>query len=279
MGRKRARHQAQTASSIIGRYEISTGYAEIKPDSFHDNGYYLYVNGVPSSHVLLGEPDYLDFAYMRWFAASIEEFVRAHSWDTGRLRITHLGGAGCSMARYLAWRWPKTRHTVVELDTSLGEQVRNWFDIPRAPTVKIRPGEAAEATANFRPASRDIIIRDVFSGDTTPRSLTSTEFYQHAHQALIPGGLFVANCGARHGAAEVQEEVSGLDRFFRQVALISDAGTLQGRSGGNIVLLASDSELPQAGTPIYDQMRSALIRGAMPAKYLDAAQTQQWAQE
>ena len=85
MGRKRARHQAQTASSIIGRYEISTGYAEIKPDSFHDNGYYLYVNGVPSSHVLLGEPNYLDFAYMRWFAASIEEFVRAHSWDTGRL--------------------------------------------------------------------------------------------------------------------------------------------------------------------------------------------------
>lgn len=174
MGRKRAKNQVENSASIVGSYAISTGYAEIKPDSFRDNGFWLYINGVPSSHIVIGEPEHLEFAYRRWFAAGIENFLNTDSWNSSQLRVTHLGGAACSMARYLAWRWPKSRHTVVELDARLGEYVREWFDIPRSPTVKIRAGDAAQVTATFAPASRDIVIRDVFSGDSTPRASPTT---------------------------------------------------------------------------------------------------------
>lgn len=61
--------------------------------------------------------------------------------------------------------------------------------------------------------------------------------------------------------------------------MISDAGTLQGRSGGNMVLVATDAQLPQAGSSAADQLRSVLLRGAVPAQYLDADQTQNWSRE
>lgn len=41
------------------------------------------------------------------------------------------------MARYFADLYPTSRNTVVELDAKLAEYVRAWFDIPKAPRVKI----------------------------------------------------------------------------------------------------------------------------------------------
>ena len=57
---------------------------------------------------------------------------------------------------------------VVEIDAKLAELVRGWFDIPRAPLVRIRVGEARAVTESLSEDSRDLVIRDVFSGSTTP---------------------------------------------------------------------------------------------------------------
>ena len=113
--------------SILGTYPISTGTAEVVADDFRDGAYILLVNGVPSSHIVPGEPGELDFEYMRWIAAGIEVLNRV---PEDELRITHLGGAGCSLARYFAELWPKARNTVVELDEKLGTLVRELCDIP-----------------------------------------------------------------------------------------------------------------------------------------------------
>ena len=59
MGRKRA----STDPGITGIYDISTGTAEVVPDEFRDGAYILNVNGVPSSHIVLGEPEELEFEY------------------------------------------------------------------------------------------------------------------------------------------------------------------------------------------------------------------------
>ena len=48
-------------------YEIDTGVAEVLHEP--DGSMVLLVNGVPSSHVVPGEPTRLDFEYMRWMAA------------------------------------------------------------------------------------------------------------------------------------------------------------------------------------------------------------------
>lgn len=272
MGRKRkSRGKAASAggaadASVCGTYEISTGTAEVLSDDFRDGAYILMVNGVPSSHIVPGKPQELDFEYMRWIAAAVEIINRV---PEDRLRITHLGGAGCSLPRYFADLWPKARNTVVELDEKLGALVRKLFDIPRSPTVKIRPGDAFEVTKGFQPESRDIIIRDVFAGATTPDNLASVEFYRAAHRSLSSGGLFVANCGDHSDLQLAKAEVAGLIDEFGHVAGIADPAMLKGRRYGNLIFVASDRPLPAEGDGEYVQLTKRLLGGGVPAHYKD----------
>lgn len=251
---------------LVGTYEISTGTAEVLADEYHDNGYILMVNGVPSSHIVIGSPEVLEFEYMRWIAAAVETLLPV---DPASLRMTHLGGAGCSLPRYFASIWPKSRHTVVELDAKLGELVRTLFDVPRSPTVKIRAGEARAVTDSFVPASRDVIIRDVFAGDTTPYLLTTVEFFRAAHDALAPEGLYVANCGDHHDLSIAKAELQGMSQVFEHISVIADPPMLKGRRYGNIILLGSDREMPAAGSVEAAQLSKLLLGGAVPAHYKD----------
>lgn len=267
MGRKRAR-AGETTGSIIGNYQISTGKAEVVADEFRSDAYLLYINGVPSSHVAIGRPRDLEFEYMRWIAAAVEPFVADHL-DPERLRVTHLGGAACTLARYFADLWPSSRHTVVELDDKLAAYVREWFDIPRAPTVKIRVGEARRVTDSFQPATRDVIIRDVFAGATTPETLSTVEFFRAAHRSLAPGGLYVANCGDHSDLRGAKAELAGMAQVFSHLAVIADPAMLKGRRYGNIILLGSDLPLPAEGSPAAAALARPLLQGAVPAQYRD----------
>ncbi|NKX52584.1 spermidine synthase, partial [Arthrobacter deserti] len=70
----------------------------------------LKINGVQSSHVVMGEPLMLDFEYMRWMAALVESrWQAAPDRQDLPLRALHLGGGACTMARYLAARYPQAR--------------------------------------------------------------------------------------------------------------------------------------------------------------------------
>ncbi len=72
------------------------------------------------------------------------------------------------MARYFHAAYPEARQVVVELDGKLADYVRGWFDLPKAPFLRIRVGEARQVTESLTPDSRDLIIRDVFAGAFTP---------------------------------------------------------------------------------------------------------------
>jgi spermidine synthase len=261
---------------VAGTYPIDTGTAELIPDDSQAGAWLVLVNGVQSSHVVIGRPRELAFEYMRWFAAGIESFVGAHL-DPAQLRITHLGGGACSMARYLADVYPGSRNTVVELDGRLAELVREQFDIPRAPRVKIRTGEARAVTEGFVDGSRDVVIRDVFAEAVTPTPLTTVEFFAHVRRVLAPGGLYVANCGDGRELAGARAEIAGLREVFAHVACIADPPMLKGRRYGNIILLASDAPLPRAGDDDAAALGRVLLGGAVPAHYKDEEWTRRLA--
>ncbi|MDT9408685.1 spermidine synthase [Corynebacterium rouxii] len=266
MGRKRTNNsQAQGHGPVPGVYPTSTGEVELRADSFLPHAFEVYVNGVPSSHIAQ-DPEQLEYEYMRWIAAIVDWFVAAHS-NPQKLRVTHLGGGACTLARYFCHRFPDARNTVVELDATLATLVREWFDLPRSPQLKIRVGDAWDVTQTFVPSSRDVIIRDVFAGSTTPERLTTVNFFERCHQALSPGGLYVANCGDHRDLHIAKAEIQGLREVFRHVACIADPAMLKGRRYGNIILIATDSELPT------NQEQQALTRlllgGGVPAQFKD----------
>lgn len=257
-----------TSGPVAGEYEGSSGPVVLEPDPYLADGWVVYVNGVPSSHIIIGQPRELAFEYMRWIASTVRAHVGGHL-DAESLRVTHLGGGACTMARYLADVYPRSRNTVVELDGKLAELVRTQFDIPRAPRVKIRVEDARVVAADFTPASRDVIIRDVFAGETTPVGLTTVDFFADCHRGLGPDGLYVANCGDHPDLCGAKAELAGMAEVWRHVAVVADPPMLKGRRYGNIVLLASDAELVEP--PVRE-----LLGGGVPAQFKGDAWTRRF---
>ncbi|CAM4223639.1 MULTISPECIES: spermidine synthase [Corynebacterium] len=250
-------------------YPIDSGEAEIHHEP--DGSMVLSINGEPSSHIAPGEPQRLDFPYMRWIADFLDSLQHSGTSDLPRWpkpRLTHLGGAACSLPRYFADAWPGSRNTVVEIDGRLAELARELFDVPRAPAVKIRVGDAREVTDSFKPATRDVIIRDVFANAVTPRELTTVEFYGNVWASISETGVYVANCGSRADLKEAKEELAGMFEVFPHVAAIADPPMLKGRRYGNIVLIGANT--PIEASP---QLTRNLLKGAVPAQF----KGEQWA--
>ncbi|WP_425429793.1 spermidine synthase [Corynebacterium pacaense] len=257
----------QSSSPVAGTYPGEKCVITLEEDSFHPGGWLISVDGVPSSHIVVGEPRILEFEYMRWIAVGTRAFAD-DLLDTEKLRITHLGGGACTMARFFADVYPTSRNTVVELDGELARLAREWFDIPRSPRVKIRVDDARTVAESFVPASRDIIIRDAFAGAETPHDLTTVEFFEHCHRGLVPGGLYVANCGDHSDLRGAKAELAGMLEVFAHAAVIADPPMLKGRRYGNIILFASDAELFDART---GDITRELLSGAVPAQHRDDA--------
>jgi hypothetical protein len=263
MGRQRrnrpAEQDGEAADSgpVAGTYRIDTGVAELLPDGGNPDGWLLKLNGVQSSHVDLADPLRLEFEYMRWIMALVES-----QWSRSvRLRVLHLGGAACSLARYLVAAYPGSRNVVVEIDARLAEYVRAWFNLPRAPLLKIRVGEARQVTESLTDASRDLIIRDVFAGALTPKPLTTMEFTAQARRVLAPDGVYLVNCGDAPALATARREAATIAASFTHTAIIADPPMLKGRRYGNIIIAGSDA--PLAESPLLPR---ELLGGAVPAQ-------------
>ncbi|MCP1387423.1 fused MFS/spermidine synthase [Corynebacterium sp. TA-R-1] len=223
--------------TIVGTYPIDTGEAAIVADPERDGGYVLEVNRVPSSYVVPGAPEVLEYDYMRWIAG----FIAGHELSAP-FRAVHLGAAGCALPSYVAHRWA-SENIAVEVDRGLAELVRWAFD----PPVEIRVAEARAFTHALAPGSIDVLVRDVFAGPDTPRPITTVEFYRAARRTLAPGGLFVANVGDRAGLPVTRAELAGLTTLFSHTAVAGPAEMLDGRAYGNLVVAASDAPLSFAG--------------------------------
>ena len=265
---------------VEGVYYIDTGDCELIADQDNSNGWLLKINGVMSSHIDLADPLFLDFEYMRWMAALIESRwppsgsagSRPKSAEPARLRGLHLGGGACSLARYFHSAYPDARQVVVELDGKLAGYVRGWFDLPKAPLLRIRVGEAREVTETLTPETRDFIIRDVFAGALTPRPLTTREFNDHVRRVLAPGGIYVVNSGDAPDLRNAREDAATIAASFEHTVIIADPAMLKGRRYGNMVMAGSD--LPLDGDP---QLARRLLGGAVPAHLWNDAQVRAFA--
>lgn len=219
---------------------ISTGTARLTVET--DGSVLLDVNGVPSSH-LHPDPEHLVFEYMRWMLQVIDLHLE-ESDEERAAQLAHLGGGGCSLPRAVASRHPRARQIVVELDALLAERVREWFDLPRSPRLRLRVDDARTALADWREDRFDVLVRDVFAGSVTPPELIGLAAVRDGARVLRPGGLYLANCAAPPGTRLLADEVATLSAVFSHVGVIAEPAHLTGKRRGNCVLLASQRPLP-----------------------------------
>ncbi|WP_084040285.1 spermidine synthase [Demequina sp. NBRC 110053] len=211
---------------------IATGTVRLMDDP--DGSTSVWVNGVPSSS-MRADPSVLDFEYMRHFAAAIA------SWGPPpRMLALHVGAGVCTMARHLSHAYPDSRHIAVDIDASLPELARAWWDLPRSPQLRVRSQDGLAAVAERHDDSLDLILRDAFAGDATPTSLADDAWWAHARRALRPGGLVVANVKTAPGLATHRPDALAARSVFSSVVAVGEGAVLKGRRRGNAVLVAGE---------------------------------------
>ncbi|MGO1591187.1 MAG: spermidine synthase [Ancrocorticia sp.] len=239
---------------------VSTDFsiAEIGQSPYRPSLITLYLDGAESSALDLDDPRYLEFEYMQ----HIDLIIGATLGDTVPLRALHLGGAGCALARAMDAGHPGSKQLAIELDRQLARDVREWFDLPPAPRLRIRNDEARHALDTTK-ARWDVVIRDAFRVREVPLQLRTSECVKRAHEVLSPGGLYIMNSIASTGFTRLGEEIATVAEHFPHIMAIVDPSILKGRRFGNIVIAASDHEFP------LGEISKRVRRLSLPASVLD----------
>jgi spermidine synthase len=250
-----------------GLHTTRTGTIAFVPDGDGRNGWTVMINGVPSSHVDLDDPLRLDFEYMRWTGDLLDVLAP----ESEPLRVTHIGGAGCTLARYVAATRPSSTQLVVELDPGILDSVRAAFGLRSSRRLRLRAGEGRQVLTELPAASQDVVIRDAFIGTLVPAHLRTRTFLLDVARVLGETGVYIANLADAAPLANSRTEAATALSVFRHVALMAEPAQFKGRRYGNVVLAASAGRLP------VEALGRRLASGAVRARLVTAADVRAFA--
>ncbi|MDU0347498.1 fused MFS/spermidine synthase [Actinomyces sp. MRS3W] len=223
-----------------------------------DSGVLLLLDGTESSWIDLHDPTHLDFEYQQ----QMDAIVSALRGPTAPVHAVHLGGAGCALARAWDASRPGSTQLAVEIDAILARQVREWFELPRAPRLRIRVGDAAQVVHRLHEGEWDVVVRDVFAAGVVPQACMSREFLAACRRSLSEGGLYLANttCPPRQAVAA---ELAHMRELFGGVLVVADPAVVRGRRRGNLVIVAR----AEPWTPTEaDEVERAVRRLPLPVR-------------
>jgi spermidine synthase len=213
---------------------------EIVPDRDRPSASMLRIGGTDQSYVDLDDPTRLEFDYVQRMADAID----GHGAPGEPLRCVHVGGAGMTLPRYVAATRPRSAQIVLEPDEEVTALVRDQLPLPRHSGVKVRPVDGRTGIAAMRDDFADVVVLDAFNGDRVPAELTTAEFFADLARVAVPTGLVLLNLADRAPFPYLRRAVRGVCDSFAHVMLSAEPATLKGRRFGNVLVMASQHELP-----------------------------------
>ena len=236
------------------------GQIEFVPDDDGRGGVTVMMDGSPQSHVDLADPGNLGFEYIAHFAAVIDTL------PAGPLGITHIGGAGLTLARYVNAERPGSPQIVLEPNAELTELVRRELPLPRQHRIRVRPVDGLTGIAQLADASADVVVLDAYAGGRSPCELTTVEFLTDAARVLRPGGTMLLNIADEPNKAFLRRAYAGLVTVFGHVAIIGTHEVLKGKRFGNTVAVASRAPLDLAA------LRRQVAKSSFPTGLREGSQ-------
>lgn len=194
----------------------------------------LVLDDLLHARVDLADPARLDFAYVRWYAAAVEDRLGGDGLDA-----LHLGGGGFTFPRYLLAREPTSGHLVLELDPVVLRTAREELGLVEDERLEVRLGDARRTIGGVADDSRDLVVGDAFASRSVPWHLATAEFVAEVDRVLRPDGAYVLNVIDGPRLAFVRAEAATLRRHFEHLAVVTWASAFGGAGGGNVVLVAS----------------------------------------
>jgi spermidine synthase len=224
--------------------EEETAYhcARVVADPARDSGRVLMLDTLRHSYVDLEDPTHLEFEYVRAIAAVTD--VMAPSGQA--LSALHVGGGGLTVPRYLAEVRPGTESLVIEVDPGVVAIDRSQLALETSDQLRVRVADGRVALAEEQPALRHLVVGDAFGGLSVPWQLTTREALELVDAALTDDGVYAVNLIDHPPLGFVRAELATVRDVFPHVLLLARAPVLAGEDGGNLVAVASRSELPAA---------------------------------
>lgn len=215
---------------------------QMLPDPSTPGAWLVRVAGTDQSWLDPDDPGRLEFDYMRRIGDHLDLCAPAGQ----RLRVVHVGGAGMSLARYLAHTRPTSAQIVLEPDEEVTALVRKIAPLARTSGVKVRPVDGLTGIADLADDYADVIILDAFKAGSVPGDLVTEQFFADIARVLASRGLLLINLVDERPFEWSRRAVAGLVARFADVVLSAEASTLKGRRAGNLVVAASGAPLPVA---------------------------------
>lgn len=258
--RRRSKPAAKTSDSLslssLPTEPVATSFASARLEA-RDQGILLYLDETESSFIDLADPAYLDFEYHQHMDAAVKVLLG----EDLPLNAAHLGGAACALARAWDATHPGSAQLAVEIDAKLAAYVRQWFDLPRSPRLRIRIDDAVVAAPSLKAQFWDVVVRDIFSGGTVPDSVCTPEFMHSCMNALKSEGLFLINA-ASAPTSQVQTQFAALAQIS-DFLVISNAAVARGKRRGNLVLVARKTGF---SVEDFDRLSRAVRKLPLPAQ-------------
>jgi len=209
---------------------------ELVEDAF--GGTVVMLDGHAQSYVQLADPQLLAFEYTQFLGAVVDALA------DGPLAVTHVGGAGLTMPRYVAVTRPGSPQIVLEPDVELTDAVRAALPLPRGHRIRIRPQDGRTGLRALADASADLVIVDAFAGGQVPAELTTVEWFTDVTRVLRPGGVVAINAADEPARRHLARLHAGLVEVLPHTGAMSTPEVRKGRRFGNTVLVASAEDLP-----------------------------------
>nr|WP_157509145.1 fused MFS/spermidine synthase [Luteipulveratus halotolerans] len=219
-------------------------------------------DGHPQSYVQPDDPELLVFEYVQHLALALDALTPS---APERVGVTHIGGAGLTLARYVEHTRPGSPQIVLEPDAELTELVRRELPLPRGHRIRVRPVDGAQGMAALKDASADVVVLDAYDDGRVPADLTSAAFATAASRVIRPGGLLLMNLADEPGLRYVARAIATLLPAFPHVAAVTLQEVLKGKRYGNLVVVASDSPFD------VDELRRRTARADFPTGVLGTA--------
>ncbi len=222
-------------------------------------GVTVHMDGSPQSHVQPDDPTLLVFEYVQHLALAIDAL------PAGPLGVTHVGGAGLTLPRWVEATRPGSPQIVLEPDEALTELVRREIPLPRRHRIRVRPVDGLTGLRSLKDGSADVVVTDAYAGGRVPAELVGTAYAQGVARVLKPTGTALWNLADEPGMRWVARVVVTVATSLPHVALIATHEVLKGRRFGNSVLVASWSPLP------VETLRRDVARANLPTGLRDGA--------
>ena len=242
-------------------------------------GVTVWLDGQPQSYVVLSDPLLLVFEYVQLLGLLLDVL------PTGRLAVTHVGGAGLTVPRYVQATRPGSPQLVLEPAAALTEAVRRELPLPRGHRIRVRAVDGLAGVAGLRDESADVVVIDAYDDGRMPASLVTVPFLADVGRVLRDGGMVLLNLADEPGLRYAAKVLATLQAAgcFADVVLLAPQEVVKGRRFGNVVvgarrgapldLAAITRKAASAPTPTAVRHGAALLRmmaGERPFTLKDA---------